>query len=565
MSNRHFEHWPPGLPRSLSAQDSTILDGLDASASRHPGKACLIYYDTVIDYGRFKRESDALAGWLQRRGGVRKGDRVILYLQNSPQFAMAYYAIVRAGGVVVPVNPMSRTAELAHYVHDGDVQLMIAGQELMLHVQPLLEEGRLASVVVATYSDWLIEPTDLPVPGIVRLPRVDVGHRSAVHWADVMACDASPRPAGLGADDLCVMPYTSGTTGQPKGCMHSHRTVTFTAEAGMRWLNMRADDVVMATLPMFHVSGMQRCLNGPIAFGNTVVLMTRWDGECAARLIERYRVTTWTGVPTMFIDLLGNKALEQYDLSSLKRIGGGGAAMPEAIAERIRDRLGIPYVEGYGLSETIAPTHLNPPHRPKMRCLGIPIFDTDARILEPRGRNELPHGETGEIVIAGPQVFAGYWNDAAATAAAFVEIDGKCFFRTGDLGYVDEDGYFFIVDRLKRMINASGFKVWPAEVEALFYRHPAVHEVCVVGYPDGHRGESVKGLVVLKPGQRVSAEALIDWARANMAVYKAPRTIEFVSELPKSETGKIQWRVLQEQASGEGDVAPSLRTIESAP
>lgn len=560
MSTKHFEHWPPGLPRSLPLPALTILEKLDTAASNHPAKACLIYYDTVVDYGRFKRESDALAAWLQRRGGVRKGDRVILYLQNSPQFAMAYYAIVRAGGIVVPVNPMSRVAELAHYVADGGVRVMIAGQELMPQVRPLLDDGQLESVVVAAYVDWLLEPTDLPVPDVVRLPREAAGHHLATCWTDAVAGDASPVAVAQDMDDLCVMPYTSGTTGRPKGCMHSHRTVMFTAEAGMRWLNMRPDDVVMATLPMFHVTGMQRCLNGPIAFGNTIVLMTRWDGECAARLIERYRVTTWTGVPTMFIDLLGNRALEQYDLSSLKRIGGGGAAMPQAIAERMRDRLGIPYVEGYGLSETIAPTHLNPPHRPKMGCLGIPIFDTDARIVAPGGSRELVTGETGEIVIAGPQVFAGYWHDVQATEAVFVEIDGKRFFRTGDLGYVDEDGYFFLVDRLKRMINASGFKVWPAEVEALFYRHPAVHEVCVVGCPDGHRGETVKAIVVLKPGERTSAEGLIDWARANMAVYKAPRIIEFVSRLPKSETGKIQWRTLQERTIGQARPEPSVQT-----
>lgn len=547
MSTRHFEHWPPGLPRSLGPPTSTILDRLDATASRHPDKACLIYYGTVVGYGQFKRESDALAAWLQRRGGVRKGDRVILYLQNSPQFAMAYYAVARAGGVVVPVNPMSRTAELAHYVADAGARVMVAAQELMPHLRRLLDGGQLGSVVVAAYSDWLREPTDLPIPAVVRLPREALDHPAATRWTDAVAGDQAPIPVPVGLDDLCVMPYTSGTTGHPKGCMHSHRNVMFTADAGMRWLKMRVDDIVMAAVPMFHVTGMQRCMNGPIALGNTIVLMTRWDAECAARLIARFRVTTWTGVPTMFIDLLGNRQLEQYDLSSLARIGGGGAAMPEAIAQRMRDRLGIPYVEGYGLSETIAPAMINPPHRPKKQCLGIPIFDTEARILDPGSRTELAAGETGEIVVSGPQVLAGYWNDAPATEAAFVDIDGKRFFRTGDLGYVDDDGYFFIVDRLKRMINASGYKVWPAEVEALFYAHPAVHEVCVVGCRDEHRGETVRALVVLKQGAQTSAEALIDWARANMAVYKAPRSIEFVPELPKSETGKIQWRMLQEQ------------------
>ena len=549
MSRTHFEHWPPGLPPTLALPMSTIVDKLDEAAARHPDKPCLIYYGTVVDYRRFKSDSDALAGWLQHRAGVRKGDRVLLYLQNSPQFAIAYYAIVRAGAVVVPVNPMSRKAELAHYVADAQAKVMVAGQELLAQAMPLLEDSLVTSVVLATYSDWLVEATDLPIPEVVRSPRLEApGHDAVVSWADAVAENLVPTAVSRDMGDLCVMPYTSGTTGHPRGCMHSHRSVMFSAVAGMSWLKMRGDDVVMAALPMFHVTGMQRCLTGPIALGNTIVLMSLWDGECAAQLIERYRVTTWTGVPTMFIDLLGNPALERFDLSSLERIGGGGAAMPEAIALRMRERLGIPYVEGYGLSETIAPAHINPPHRPKEQCLGIPIFNTDARVVRPGTDQELPAGETGEIVISGPQVFGGYWNDAKSTAAAFIDIDGRSFFRTGDLGYVDDEGYFFMVDRLKRMINASGFKVWPAEVEAMFYRHPAVHEVCVIGGPDGHRGETVKALVVLKRAAQCSAEELIEWARANMAVYKAPRLVEFVAELPKSETGKVQWRMLQEQA-----------------
>jgi fatty-acyl-CoA synthase len=251
----------------------------------------------------------------------------------------------------------------------------------------------------------------------------------------------------------------------------------------------------------------------------------------------------------MAIDFLANPELGRYDLSSLQRIGGGGAAMPEAVAQRLKDLTGLDYIEGYGLSETIAPTHINPSERPKKQCLGIPICNTDARVINPDTLQELGPGEVGEIVSSGPQIFKGYWNHPEASAACFIQLDGKRFFRTGDLGRYDEDGYFFIVDRLKRMINASGYKVWPAEVESIMYGHPDVQEACVIGAIDPHRGETVKAVVVLKAGSqgKVSADDLIGWCRSHMAAYKVPRAIEFAPSLPRSATGKVQWRLLQER------------------
>jgi fatty-acyl-CoA synthase len=243
-----------------------------------------------------------------------------------------------------------------------------------------------------------------------------------------------------------------------------------------------------------------------------------------------------------------NPNIERYDLSSIRKLSGGGAAMPAAVAQRLEDR-GITYYEGYGMTETMAATHLNPPGRAKRQCLGIPIYGVDSRIVDPFTLTELPAGETGEIVTHGPQVFSGYWNKPDASEQAFLEIEGKRFLRTGDLGRVDEDGYFFMVDRLKRMINASGFKVWPSEVESLMYQHPAVLEACVIGTSDTYRGETVKALVVPRSEWRgrIDEPTLIDWCRQNMAAYKVPRIIVFVDALPKSGSGKIQWRELQDR------------------
>jgi fatty-acyl-CoA synthase len=229
-------------------------------------------------------------------------------------------------------------------------------------------------------------------------------------------------------------------------------------------------------------------------------------------------------------------------------VSGGGAAMPAAVGERLQQLIGSPYIEGYGLTETIAPTHINPVERSKRQCLGMPIFNTEAQVIDPETLRSCAVGEVGEIVINGPQVFKGYWCNSAATAAAFVQLDGKPFFRTGDLGYVDDEGYYFLVDRLKRMINAAGYKVWPAEVEAQMYAHPAIQEVCVIAAKDAHRGETVKALIVLKAQHRglISEQEIIEWTRHNMATYKHPRSVEFVDALPKSATGKVHWRALQE-------------------
>jgi fatty-acyl-CoA synthase len=319
--------------------------------------------------------------------------------------------------------------------------------------------------------------------------------------------------------------------------------------ASMQWFNSHQDTTTLSVLPFFHVTGMQGSMSGPLYHGSTMVVLPRWDRDVAARCVERYRITTMQLISTMVVDLLANPKLGDYDLSSLRHLRGGGAAMPEAVAQKLKDLFGVPYIEGYGMSETIAATHINPPERPKKQCLGIPIYGVDARVVDPSDFHELAPGEIGEIVINAPNVMRGYWNNLQATQEVFVELDGKRFLRTGDLAQTDEDGYFFMVDRLKRMINASGFKVWPAEVETLLYQHPAIQEACVIAASDAKRGETVKAVVVLREAFRgqVSPQDIIDWAHANMAAYKAPRIVEFVDALPKSPTGKLEWRALQEQ------------------
>ena len=318
--------------------------------------------------------------------------------------------------------------------------------------------------------------------------------------------------------------------------------------ASQVWRGLNVDSVCLCVAPMFHMLGLQNGMNMPLTLGGTIVMMPRWSAPLAARLIERHRVTVWTAPPSMVIDLFAQPEAQQRDLSSLTMLSGGGAAMPEAVARMLAEKFGLYYNEGYGLSETASFLHANPLTRGKRQCLGMPTQGVDSRIVDPATLEELPPGEVGEIVTSAPQVMLGYWQNEEADQAAFFERDGKRFFRTGDLASVDEEGYFFMRDRLKRMINASGYKVWPAEVESALYAHPAIHEACVIAVDDAKRGETVKALVVLKPDQRgqVSEQQIVDWGREQMAVYKAPRIVEFVDQLPKSGTGKILWRELQE-------------------
>ena len=549
---RHAPFWPPGLSRRLTLPQTNVWYNAEVSATRYPDKPYIVFYGTTISFAAFRRQTEQIAGYLQQACGVRPGDRVLLYLQNSPQWMLAYYGILRANAVVVPVNPMNRTAELRHCARDSGARTAFVAQDLLGQARPLMTPQDLEHVVVATYSDYLSAPTDLPVPAFVAEPRLalDAADRAAGarSWQAMMAADCAPGPLLAGPNDLCVMPYTSGTTGAPKGCRHSHRSVMSTLVGGAQFFSRTQDSTYLAVLPFFHVTGMSGSMNGPLFIGATVAVLPRWDRDAAAQMMERYRVTVWQTISTMVIDFLANPQLPRYDLTALQVVRGGGAAMPAAVAEKLKRLTGLDYVEGYGMSETMAATHINPPHRPRLQSLGIPVFDVDARIVDPGTLQELGIDEVGEIVVHGPQVMDGYWQDPAADAEAFIDIEGKRFLRTGDLARVDAEGYFFMVDRLKRMINASGFKVWPAEVEAMMYRHPDIQEACVIGTRDPRRGETVKALVVLLPGREgeVSEQDIIDWAHERMAAYKSPRIVAFVPSLPKSASGKVLWRTLQE-------------------
>jgi fatty-acyl-CoA synthase len=556
-SRPHAAAWPARLPHELVLPDTPLWFNLEVSARRYPHKAAYVFFGRALSFAELHRQAEALAGWLQQQG-LAKGDRVLLFMQNCPQFVTAFYAVQRAGGVVVPVNPMNRAEEFTHYITDAQARLAITTADLagIVHDAQLrvLAAGHagLQHSLVTRLSDALpaqIDPEEAPseaqLQWLMADPPLPV---HCTRWVDALQASLRPTEVDVRPDEMALLPYTSGTTGLPKGCIHTHRTLMANVVGGGLWGAVSAETVSLGVVPMFHITGMMYSVLASVYSASTVLLMPRWDRELAGRLISRHRVTHWTCIPTMIIDLFGSPNYQSFDLSSLRYLSGGGAAMPQAVATRLQDEFGLTFAEGYGLTETAAPSHANPPDRAKLQCLGIPIFGVDSRIIDPTTLAELPNGEVGEIVTHGPMVFKGYWGHAEATAAAFIRIDGKSFFRTGDLGRRDDDGYFFITDRLKRMINASGFKVWPSEVELLLFGCPQVQEACVIAAHDAYRGETVKALVVLRQDARgkTSEQDIIDWSRQHMAVYKAPRIVEFVDALPKSGAGKVMWRKLQE-------------------
>lgn len=557
----HDAFYPPDVPRDMPVPDESLWAALERNARQRPDETGLVFLGRTWTWRQVHDDAQALAAGLQSLG-VGRGDRVLLFMQNCPQYVIAFYAAMRLDAVVVPANPMYHGPEVAHYVGDSGATVGIASADIaaeLVEGSALAEPAGLAHLVVfdlvdgmppdvgsaarswpQAWRDWLLPRAERPAaPGL------------AIHeWRDLVTAKGTPSgPVTNRGDDLALIGYTSGTTGLAKGCLQRHRALVHQQLAIGHWTDQHAGDVILVVVPMFHITGLAMGMLGAVANASTLVLLPRWDRAIAAAVIAECGVTHWPNIPTMIIDLVSSPDLDSYDLSSLRYVGGGGVAMPEAIATKLTEQFGLEYLEGYGLTESAAAAIQNPRGGARRAHLGIPFMGVEARIIDPATGTEVPVGEVGEIVLRGPSVTPGYWNLPEASAAAFVDLDGRSFFRTGDLGAVNADGYFTIADRLKRMINASGFKVWPAEVESLLYGHPAIQQVCVIRTRDPYRGETVKAVVVPKPAYRrtVTADEIIAWAKGAMSAFKYPRQVEFVDALPHNAAGKLMWRLVQDE------------------
>lgn len=524
--------------------NETVAQRVFLWAEDTPNHTALIYYGKRFSY----RE---LAQWVGRTAhalvteGIKPGDRVLLFMQNTPQFVLSYLAAQSMGAVVVAANPMFMADELRYELEDSKASIVIAGRELTPVVEKaLLGQGSIP-VIYAALDEFL---PDSPVPAVhadmLRKPPEIPSQRMLFHqWATALD-PIDPKSLNLD-QDLALLQYTSGTTGQPKGAMLLHKNVLANVMGSILWTKLNQESMHIAVLPLFHVTGMVHSFLAPLYAGATVLLITRFETPTFVEAIDYYRPTHWVGIATMNIAVTQFPDIQKYHLDSLQACMSGGAPIPVPILEKFHELTGASLIEGYGLSETISQVTVNPMDRPKMGSAGIPVFDVDLRITEiGHFDHELMPGETGEIWVKGPQVMAGYWQRPQATTEV-LRPDG--WLDTGDIGYVDPDGYLFISGRSKELIKASGFSVFPAEVENLLYKHPDIAETVVIGVPDAYRGETVKAFVVLKPGANATGDQIVAWARQEMAAYKAPRVVEIRESLPKNGSGKIMRRLLVDE------------------
>ena len=538
-------HWPPGVDEAhIRLPDDSLPARLKATAARMPRKAALVFYGREVSFAELDEASDRFAAWLRGRG-LGPGDRVALYLENCPQFAIAHFGALKVGAITVALNPMHKAHELGHELEDSGARVLVAADAGREIVESVRDRAALDAVVRVSYRDYLPDEPTLPLPPSLRedAPRRPAGwdEFGAIVGGGATLRALEPRAR----HDTALIQYTSGTTGAPKGAELTHGNVTANCELVRAFFGIGAADVLLGVVPWFHITGMEVQLNLMAYTGATLVALHRFEVETALRAIQRYRCTVTTLIATINVAILNHPATPTCDLTSLRLCASGGAPVPAEIARRWEAVTGHRLVEGYGLTETTAPTHSNPPHRPRYGTVGVPLPYTGVRVVSLEdGVTEVAPGESGEIAIRGPMVTKGYWRRPEATAEAIP--DG--WLRTGDIGRVDEEGYFTIEERKKDLIKASGYSVFPAEVEAIMYRHPAVAEVGVVGVPDTYRGEDVLAFVVRRPGAAATERELVEWCRAEMAVYKAPRAVRFVDTLPKTGSGKIVKRALREQA-----------------
>jgi acyl-CoA synthetase (AMP-forming)/AMP-acid ligase II len=543
------KHWPQGVDEaSIRLPEEPLTVVLARQAKRVPDRTAIQFYGRAVTFAELDASVGRFAGFLRGRG-LSPGDRVALFLENSPQFAIAYYGTLRAGGVAVCLNPMHKAVELLHELNDSGARALVTSKEAYAVIEPIRAQTKLETVVVTEYRDFLPEEPTLPPPPAFLESRALEQPAGTDALLDVLRNAPELKtqvPRSL--SDTALLQYTSGTTGTAKAAEITHQNLVANCELQHCYHGSGDEDVVLGVLPWFHITGMECQMNMMAYMGATLVAIGRFDLVTVLRAIETYRCTRTTFITTVNVAIVNFPKTKEFDLSSLRQCFSGGAPVPPAIARRWEEITGHKLIEGYGLSETTAPTHINPRHRPKYGTVGLPLPLTQVRIVDPNDPGaELGIGKSGEIAVRGPQVMKGYWRNPEATRHAF--HDG--WFLTGDIGRVDEEGYFTIEERKKDMLKVSGFSVFPAEVEAIMYRHPAVAEVGVVGVPDPYRGEDPLAFVVLKPDAKgsVSGEQIVDWCRANMAVYKAPRQIRFVDALPKTASGKVLKRVLREQAA----------------
>jgi long-chain acyl-CoA synthetase len=547
------------VPATLDYPDLTLGNMLSRTAAAFPDRPALLFYGKRVNYAELDGMASSFARALIRLG-VRKGQRVALMLPNVPQMVIAYYGTLRAGAIAVPTNPLYHAHELEVQLRDSGAGTLVALDQFYPVISPVLAASSVKHLILCRVQDFLPFPKNLLYPIKSRLEKqyVSVKREGMIHdFTDLVK-----REEGAGFDDralpgdIALLQYTGGTTGIPKGAVLTHRNLVVNAVQSRAWLTLRneGEAIILAAIPFFHVYGMTTAMNLGILIGAALLLLPKFHTKEVLKVIEQKHPQIFPGIQAMYLAIANSPKVRDYDLSSLQVAISGAGPLMRDVQERFEKLTGARIVEGYGLSEASPVTHANPIFgRRKVGSIGLPWPDVEARIVDVEtGKKTLPPGETGELVVRGPQVMKEYWNRPQETAEAL--RDG--WLHTGDIAMMDEEGYFFIVDRIKDMIKTVGENVYPREVEEVLFSHPKVKEAVVVGIPQEFLGEEIKAYIVLKDGFTATAQEIIDYCGEQLSKFKVPKEVEFRKELPKTLVGKVLRRVLKDE---------ELKKIEARP
>ncbi|MEN2974704.1 MAG: long-chain fatty acid--CoA ligase [Candidatus Caldarchaeales archaeon] len=546
-----FKNWPESIPKSLEYPKVPLYSLLEKTAQEFPDRDAIIFLGKKISYRELNRLVNRFATALYGMG-IRKGDVVGLYLPNMPQFVIAYYGALKIGAIVTGINPLFVERELEFQLSDSEAKAIVILDTLFPRFEKVWEKTQVRSVIIVRLAEYIPKIKSILEILSKKMSKVEIAPRENIYFfgkALKMALEEPPRIDIDPEKDLAALQYTGGTTGLPKGAMLTHFNLVSNAVSFAAWLKVkRGGEVGLSVLPLFHIYGMTVAMNLLIYAGGTMVLLPRFQLIDVLKSIERYKVTLFPGVPTMYALIVDHPEARKYNLNSIRFCISGASPLPPEVQKRFMEMTGAVLVEGYGLTEASPVTHCNP-FDPTMKTvkigsIGIPLPDTDAKIVDlETGEHEMPIGEVGEIVIKGPQIMKGYWKRPEESVEAL--RDG--WLHTGDLGKMDEDGYFYIIDRKKDLIKYKGYSIYPRELEDIIYEHPAVKLVAVVGKPDPVSGELPKAFIVLKEGAVATGEEIMKFVNERVAPYKAIREVEFRKELPLTSVGKILKRVLREE------------------
>jgi long-chain acyl-CoA synthetase len=550
MEKIWLKKYPEKVPENADYPDVLMHHYLDEAASKFPEKPAMIFVDKKISYRKFQEDVLRLATALKDLG-VKKGDRVAIFMPNCPQAIISYFAVLKAGGIVVESNPLYVDRELAHQLADSGAETVITLDMKMLYpkVKRIRDKTKVKTIIVSSLKEYLPFPQSILYPLARRRDLAEIKREEGTYFFKELLRTYPPRDPHVGGtpDDCAVLLYTGGTTGVPKGVMLTHKNLVSNCVQGLEWLyeTEYANEIILAALPVFHSFGHTCCMNFSVYAACTLVLIPDpRNTKDILKNVAKHKTTMVPGVPAMYVNIINYPELKAYDISSIRCCFSGAAPMPVEILEEFEKLTGGIILEGFGMTETSPVTHINPmAGRRKVGSIGMPLPDTDAKIVDVDTGEEVPAGEVGELLVKGPQIMKGYWKKEEETGK--VLRDGWMY--TGDIARMDEDGFFYIVDRKKDMIISSGFNVYPRDIEEVLYEHPKIMEASTIGIPHEKRGETVKAFVVLKEGEMATPEEIIQFCKENLAAYKVPTIVEFRNTLPKTAIGKVLRRKLKEE------------------